>query len=172
MALLTEYLFQAEEGDGSENNDNEDDGDGDDDDEDSDDDGFKITIDKDKIEEAKTSYQTFGLNKPSARPAPTEKKGKFSVDEFDQLGSINGQVSVEYDLESIEDKPWRQPGILNFFTFMQWWRRRGRVLAYGDCGPGFDPSVTSILFLLQFLRESHGSLELFCKKGVKLSQNI
>ena len=127
LALLTESLFQAEEGDGSENNDKEDDVD--DDDEDSDDDGFKITIDKDKIEEAKTSYQTFGLNKPSARPAPTEKKGKFSVEEFDQLGSINGQVSVEYDLESIEDKPWRQPGILNFFTFMQWWQRRGRMIA-------------------------------------------
>lgn len=63
----------------------------DDEDDDSDDDGFKITIDKDKIEEAKTSYQTFGLSKP-VRQAPAEKKGKFSVEEFDQIGMINGQV--------------------------------------------------------------------------------
>jgi len=65
----------------------------DDEDEDSDDDGFKITIDKDKIEEAKTSCQTFGLSKPVIRSA--EKKGKFSVEEFDQIGTINGQVGNE-----------------------------------------------------------------------------
>jgi hypothetical protein len=63
-------------------------GDESDDDDDSDDDGFKITIDKDKIEEAKTSYQTFGLNKPSARQIPAEKKGKFSVEEFDQVSVL------------------------------------------------------------------------------------
>ena len=96
------FLLQINEGGGDESED--------DDDDDSDDDGFKITIDKNKIEEAKTSNQTFGLNKPVVRTAPVEKKGKFSVEEFDQIGAINGQVSVEYDLESIEDKPWRQPG--------------------------------------------------------------
>ena len=71
--------------------------DGSDDDDDSDDDGFKITIDKDKIEEAKTSYQTFGLSKPVIRPAMAEKKGKFSVEEFDQIGMINGQVEHDSD---------------------------------------------------------------------------
>jgi len=36
-------------------------GDSEDDDDDSDDDGFKITIDHDKIDEAKTTYQVFEL---------------------------------------------------------------------------------------------------------------
>jgi hypothetical protein len=49
-----------------------------------------------------------------ARPTPAEKKGKFSVEEFDQIGAINGQAAVDLDLESIEDKPWRQPGTLPY----------------------------------------------------------
>ena len=40
----------------------------------------------------------------------TEKKGKFNVEEFDQLGLINGQPAQDVDLESIEDKPWKKPG--------------------------------------------------------------
>ena len=40
----------------------------------------------------------------------TEKKGKFNVEEFDQLGLINGQAAQDVDLESIEDKPWKKPG--------------------------------------------------------------
>ena len=39
-----------------------------------------------------------------------EKKGKFSVEEFDQIGLINGQPAQDVDLESIEDKPWKKPG--------------------------------------------------------------
>ena len=39
-----------------------------------------------------------------------EKKGKFNVEEFDQLGLINGQPAQDIDLESIEDKPWKKPG--------------------------------------------------------------
>ena len=42
-----------------------------------------------------------------------EKKGKFNVEEFDQLGLINGQPAQDVDLESIEDKPWKKPGIMN-----------------------------------------------------------
>ena len=41
----------------------------------------------------------------------TEKKGKFNVEEFDQLGLINGQAAQDVDLESIEDKPWKKPGM-------------------------------------------------------------
>ena len=40
-----------------------------------------------------------------------EKKGKFNVEEFDQLGLINGQPAQDVDLESIEDKPWKKPGM-------------------------------------------------------------
>ena len=43
-----------------------------------------------------------------------EKKGKFNVEEFDQLGLINGQPAQDVDLESIEDKPWKKPGIKEY----------------------------------------------------------
>ena len=41
-----------------------------------------------------------------------EKKGKFNVEEFDQLGTINGQPAQDVDLESMEDKPWKKPGTM------------------------------------------------------------
>lgn len=44
----------------------------------------------------------------------TEKKGKFNVEEFDQLGLINGQPAQDVDLESIEDKPWKKPGMKEY----------------------------------------------------------
>lgn len=101
----------------------------DDEDEDSDEDDIKITIDHKEIDDAKTSYQTLGLNKPVSMTgrAPgmmgglsvAEKKGKFNVEEFDQLGLINGQPAQDVDLESIEDKPWKKPGadITDYFNY-------------------------------------------------------
>ena len=53
--------------------------------EDSDDDGIQVTIDKDKIEAAKTTYQTMQLKKNNVIdlgfvPSHKEKKGKFAVE--------------------------------------------------------------------------------------------
>ena len=87
---------------------------GDDDEDDDSDDDVQITIDKDKIDEAKTSYQTFGMNKAVRQP-PGEKKGKFNVEEFDQVGTINGTEAHEYEIESLEDKAWKKPGNWNFY---------------------------------------------------------
>ena len=55
-----------------------------DDDEDSDDDNVQIVIDQGKIEEAKTTA-TFGI-KPSSRQIPSERRGRFNVEDFDQVG--------------------------------------------------------------------------------------
>ena len=79
-----------------------------DDDEDSDDDNVQIVIDQGKIEEAKTTA-TFGI-KPSSRQIPSERRGRFNVEDFDQVGTIDGTAAHEVDLENIEDKPWRKPG--------------------------------------------------------------
>ena len=49
-----------------------------------------------------------------------EKKGKFNVEEFDQLGTINGQPAQDVDLESIEDKPWKKPGRLIFIPELKY----------------------------------------------------
>ena len=113
-------------------------------DDDSDDDGIKVTIDKDKIEAAKTSYQNmqvstylylygvllvftldrFQLKKGQVIdlgfvPSHKEKKGKFAVEDFDNILTVNGQTAVEVDLESLDDKPWRKPGadITDYFNY-------------------------------------------------------
>jgi len=88
----------------------------DDDDDDSDEDDIEITIDKDMIDAAKTSYQTLQLKKAAYSK---EKKGTFAVEEFDQIGTINEQVAVDIDLESLEEKPWRKPGadITDYFNY-------------------------------------------------------
>jgi len=41
------------------------------------------------------------------------------VEEFDQTGVINGVAAVDYNLETIEEKPWRKPGadITDYFNY-------------------------------------------------------
>lgn len=43
---------------------------------------------------------------------------KFNIEEFESVGTINGQPSIEFAIESIEDKPWRKPGadITDYFS--------------------------------------------------------
>ena len=77
---------------------------------DDDEDGIQITIDREKIDEAKSTFQTFGGVSKNVRLPPGEKKGKFTVEEFDQVGAINGQAPHEFDIESVEEKPWKKPG--------------------------------------------------------------
>lgn len=45
--------------------------------------------------------------------------GKFSIEEFESVGTISGQSAVEYNIEAIEDKPWRKPGadITDYFNY-------------------------------------------------------
>ena len=77
---------------------------------DSDDDNVQIVIDQDRIDEAKTSIgHNFGI-KPSSRTLPSERKGRFNVEDFDQPGTIDGQTAHEVDVENLEEKPWRKPG--------------------------------------------------------------
>jgi len=93
-------------------------------DDDSDDDGIQVTIDKDKIEAAKTSYQNMQLKKNNVIDLGfvtphKEKKGKFAVEDFDNILTVNNQPAVEVDMESLEDKPWRKPGadITDYFNY-------------------------------------------------------
>lgn len=45
--------------------------------------------------------------------------GKFSIDEFETIGVINGMAAHEFNLDQLEDKPWRQPGadITDYFNY-------------------------------------------------------
>ncbi|XP_014238978.1 pre-mRNA 3'-end-processing factor FIP1 [Trichogramma pretiosum] len=48
-----------------------------------------------------------------------QQSGKFSIDEFETIGSINGIPAHEFNLDTLEDKPWRQPGadITDYFNY-------------------------------------------------------
>ena len=52
-------------------------------------------------------------------PSHKEKKGKFAVEDFDNILTVNGQTAVEVDLDSLDDKPWRKPGadITDYFNY-------------------------------------------------------
>lgn len=55
--------------------------------------------------------------------APTDKPiqapGKFSIDEFESVGTIAGQQAHEFSIDSLEEKPWRKPGadITDYFNY-------------------------------------------------------
>lgn len=48
-----------------------------------------------------------------------QQPGKFALEEFDQVGTINGVPATEYNLDSLEEKPWRKPGadITDYFNY-------------------------------------------------------
>ena len=95
---------------------------------DSDDDGIQVTIDQDKIEAAKNQMQQIQLKKSAVIdlgfvPSQKEKKGKFAVEEFETIGTINGQTAVEVG---------SHPTAIHCFTGLYrststaWRRNRGR----------------------------------------------
>lgn len=45
--------------------------------------------------------------------------GKFSIEDFEGVGSINGVAAHEFSIDSLEDKPWRKPGadITDYFNY-------------------------------------------------------
>ena len=70
-----------------------------------------IDINQQQIQDVTRRHQTFGLNKAVRQiPGAGEKKGKFAVEEFEQVGTVNGKPAHEFDIETLEDKPWRKPG--------------------------------------------------------------
>lgn len=60
------------------------------------------------------------LTSTSGVPDKLNKQpGKFSIDEFETIGVINGIPAHEFNLDQLEDKPWRQPGadITDYFNY-------------------------------------------------------
>ncbi|XP_058452475.1 pre-mRNA 3'-end-processing factor FIP1 [Malaya genurostris] len=59
-----------------------------------------------------------------AQTAPGQDKakqpsGKFSIDEFESVGTINGVPAHEFSIDSLDEKPWRKPGsdITDYFNY-------------------------------------------------------
>lgn len=75
------------------------------------------------------------------------QSGKFAVEEFDQVGNINGVPASEFNLDSLEDKPWRKPGadITDYFNYgfnEDTWRaycERQKRLRINESGVGLAP---------------------------------
>lgn len=59
------------------------------------------------------------LTSASGDKSKQQQTGKFNVEEFDQVGTINGVPAVDFNLDSLEDKPWRKPGadITDYFNY-------------------------------------------------------
>lgn len=39
-----------------------------------------------------------------------QQAGKFSIEEFESIGTINGIPAHEFSIDALEEKPWRKPG--------------------------------------------------------------
>lgn len=99
----------------------DDDEDDDDLDDDSDDDDIVVTI-RDIQPSSTFNIKQRGATTAASGTAPDKPKtnlGKFSIEEFESIGTIAGQSAVEYNIEAIEDKPWRKPGadITDYFNY-------------------------------------------------------
>nr|CAI5817289.1 unnamed protein product [Callosobruchus analis] len=134
---------------------NGDDSDKEDLDDDSDDDVNVVIGD---IKAAAPSYTSLNIKRGGLQTAVGDRNkqiqqqqqqpGKFAVEEFDQVGTINGVPSTEYNLDSLEDKPWRKPGadITDYFNYgfnEDTWRaycERQKRLRVSESGVGLVPA--------------------------------
>ncbi|XP_058058734.1 pre-mRNA 3'-end-processing factor FIP1 [Anopheles bellator] len=55
-----------------------------------------------------------GVTDKTKQPA-----GKFSIEEFESVGAINGVPAHEFSIDSLDEKPWRKPGsdITDYFNY-------------------------------------------------------
>ncbi|CAH1117847.1 unnamed protein product [Phaedon cochleariae] len=76
-----------------------------------------------------------------------QQPGKFVVEEFEQIGTINGVPATEFNVDSLEDKPWRKPGadITDYFNYgfnEDTWRaycERQKRMRVNESGAGLIP---------------------------------
>lgn len=118
-----------------------------DDDDDSDDDVNVV------IGDIKTAPQYSSLNikrgglLTSGGPPQIKQPGKFSIDEFETIGAINGVPAHEFNLDNLEEKPWRKPGadITDYFNYgfnEETWRaycERQKRMRIHESGVGLGP---------------------------------
>nr|CAG4644240.1 EOG090X0BVA [Lepidurus arcticus] len=117
-------------------------------DEDSDDD---VNIVIGDIKTGPAAYTNFSVKRGTA-PAPTGDKSKFTPDEFEGVGMINGVPAHEFNLDSLEDKPWRKPGadITDYFNYgfneatWQAYCERQKRMRTLESGTGLTPAMGPI----------------------------
>lgn len=102
--LIISLFLSNDQGSREENSDSDDD--------DDDDDDINVVI-GDILPKGAGASGRFTQDGKSKQPG-----SKFNIEEFESVGTINGQPSIEFAIESIEDKPWRKPGadITDYFS--------------------------------------------------------
>lgn len=94
----------------------------DDDDDDSDDDINVV------IGDIKSAPSTYNIKQrpnllagatAADKAKPAAQGGKFSIEDFEGAGTINGVAVHEFSIDSLEEKPWRKPGadITDYFNY-------------------------------------------------------
>lgn len=116
-----ETELQQKDEDSSEEKENEAEDEEVDDDDDSDDD---INVVIGDIKAAPSTYNIKQRSNLLAGASNQEKAkstqvGKFSIEDFEGVGTINGVAAHEFSIDSLEDKPWRKPGadITDYFNY-------------------------------------------------------
>lgn len=92
------------------------------DDSDSEDDHIVVNIGDIKATNNFNIKQRGNLLAPGTGVAPDKPKvamGKFSIEEFESVGTISGQLAHEFSIDSLDEKPWRKPGadITDYFNY-------------------------------------------------------
>lgn len=125
-------------------------GDGSDKDSDDDsDDDVNVVIGDIKTSPTYTSLnlKRSGLLNANTQVDKLKQTGKFSIDEFESIGTINGVQAQDYNLDCLEDKPWRKPGadITDYFNYgfnEDTWRaycERQKRIRVHESGVGLAP---------------------------------
>lgn len=90
---------------------------------DSDDDDINVVIGDIKSGPSYNIKQRAPLLPAPGAVVPQDKvkqtSGKFSIDEFECVGTISGIPAPEFSIDSLDDKPWRKPGadITDYFNY-------------------------------------------------------
>lgn len=141
----------ADDAPATEDNDDKNEGEIDDDDDDDSDDDVNVVIGD--IKTTPATYSSLNIKRGGLLTSAggidklKQQPGKFSIEEFEQIGTINGIPAHEYNLDSLEDKPWRKPGadITDYFNYgfnEETWRaycERQKRMRVHESGVGLGP---------------------------------
>lgn len=113
-----------------------------------DDDDINVVIGDIKSGPSYNIKQRTALLAPGATAVPEKKQapGKFSIDEFECVGTISGVPAHEFSIDSLDEKPWRKPGadITDYFNYgfnEETWRaycERQKQMRLNESGAGLQ----------------------------------
>ncbi|XP_049284901.1 pre-mRNA 3'-end-processing factor FIP1 [Anopheles funestus] len=114
-----------------------------------------------------TASNAAGVTDKTKQPA-----GKFSMEEFESVGTINGVPAHEFSIDSLDEKPWRKPGadITDYFNYgfnEETWRsycERQKRMRQHESGVGMagltinNPQAAPPMGMMRDMRRSGGPM--------------